>query len=118
MNLVHHLSVIELAASTGNGVNVVTSLRVDYSLLESISSTIGTITPEINGMSANVSAYDYAYGSGDMANAMGGFANNWSKHKKAMVSNLSDLQEMVDTAAADFQKADNKLKSDLTAKSK
>lgn len=93
-----------------------TSLRVDYALLESISGTIGTIVPEINGMSADVSEYNYAYGSGDMANAMGGFANNWGKHKKEMVSNLSDLQSMVQAAAADFQKTDTKLKSELTAK--
>jgi hypothetical protein len=102
----------------GSGVGVVTDLRVDYTLLESISSTIGTITPEINGMSADVSAYDYAYGSGDMANAMGGFANNWSKHKSEMVENLKNLQSMVQTAAADFQKTDTKLKSELTTKSK
>lgn len=102
----------------GSGVSVVTSLRVDYSLLELISSTIGTITPEIQGMSADVNAYNYAYGSGDMANAMGGFANNWSKHKTEMVDNLKSLQSMVQQTAADFQKTDTKLKSDLTAKSK
>jgi uncharacterized protein YukE len=93
----------------------VTDLRVDYALLESISGTIGKITPEIHGMSANVSAYDYAYGSGDMANAMGGFANNWSKHKATMITNLNNLQSMVETAAADFRKTDAKLKSEITA---
>jgi hypothetical protein len=92
------------------------NLKVDYALLESISSTIGKITPEINGMSANVSAYDYAYGSGDMANAMGGFANNWSKHKQTMIGNLNSLQSMVQQTAEDFQKADAKLASEVTPK--
>jgi hypothetical protein len=101
---------------SGSGVSVVGSpnLKVDYALLESISGTIGKITPEINGMSANVSAYDYAYGSGDMANAMGGFANNWSKHKATMVSNLSNLQSLVQQAAEAFQKADAKLAREVT----
>jgi uncharacterized protein YukE len=92
------------------------NLRVDYTLLESISGTIGKITPEIQGMSANVNEYNYAYGSGDMANAMGGFANNWSKHKQAMVGNLQSLQSMVQQTAEDFQKADAKLASEVTPK--
>jgi|SRR5271154_6840203 hypothetical protein len=93
-------------------------LRVDYQLLDSISGTLGSIIPEIEGMSDNVSDCDWAYGSGDIAGAMGGFANNWSKHKSQMVSNMKTFQSMVQQTSQGFQKTDDKLTTELTSKTK
>jgi hypothetical protein len=96
----------------------VVDLKVDYQLLDSISGTIGSILPEIEGMSDNISDCDWADGSGDIAGAMGGFANNWSKHKSQMISNMKTLQSMVQQTAQGFQKTDNQLKTELTSKTK
>jgi len=96
----------------------VADLKVDYQLLESISGTMGSILPEIESMSDNVSDCDWAYGSGDIAGAMGGFANNWSKHKSQMVANMKTLQSMVQQTVQAFQKTDNQLKTELTSKTK
>jgi hypothetical protein len=96
----------------------VADLKVDYQLLESISGTMGSILPEIESMSDNVSDCDWAYGSGDIAGAMGGFANNWSKHKSQMVANMKTLQSMVQQTVQGFQKTDNQLKTELTSKTK
>jgi hypothetical protein len=49
---------------------------------------------------------------------MGGFANNWSKHKSQMISNMKTLQSMVQQTAQGFQKTDNQLKTELTSKTK
>jgi uncharacterized protein YukE len=92
----------------------VADLKVDYDLLGGIHTTTAGVISEVQGMSTNVDQYTGAYGSGDIAGAMGGFANNWSKHKSTMVNNLTNLHSMVGQTITAFQQTDDQLKSKLT----
>jgi hypothetical protein len=90
-------------------------LKVDYDLLDSIGATMRGLMSEVNGMSANVDQYTDAYGSGPVAGAMGGFADNWGKHKSELVSNMQNLHDMVGKSKTTFQESDEKLKNELTS---
>jgi hypothetical protein len=91
-------------------------LRVDYQLLASIHSTLNGLTWEFENIEDQASAYDQAYGSGDITAAMGSFSGNWSNHRKALLGTMQNLDHMVTSAAQDFRQADSQLARDLTRK--
>ncbi len=89
-------------------------LRVDYQLLASIHSTLNGLTWEFENIEDQASAYDPAYGSGDVAAAMGSFAGNWSTHRKTLLGAMQNLDHMVAVTAQQFRQTDSQLASDLT----
>lgn len=91
-------------------------LRVDYQLLASIHSTLNSLTWEFQNIEDQASAYDSAYGSGDITAAMGSFAGNWSNHRKTLLGTMQNLDHMVTVTAQQFQQTDDQLASDLTKK--
>lgn len=91
-------------------------LKVDYQLLASIHRTLNGLTWEFENIQDQASAYDSAYGSGDITAAMGGFSGNWGNHRKALLGTMQDLSQMVAATARQFRQADRQLASDLTRK--
>lgn len=95
-----------------------TDLRISYEDLETTNATMTSLVSEFGSIQAQQSQYDWAYGSGDIAGAMGNFAGNWTYHRKQLLGNMSDLQSMVSGALTDFPKTDRQLASELTKKKK
>jgi hypothetical protein len=91
-------------------------LRVDYQLLASIHRTLNGLTWEFEHIEDQASAYDSAFGSGDITAAMGSFSGNWSTHRKTLLGTMQNLDQMVTATADRFHQADNQLASDLTKK--
>ena len=84
-------------------------LKVDYQLLDSTERSLSSLVSEFQNMQAQEDAYSGAMGSGDIASAMNGFATNWNKHKKNLVSSMQALGKMVSETKQQFQKTDTKL---------
>ena len=91
-------------------------LRVDYQLLASIHSTLNGLTWEFENIEDQASAYDAAFGSGDITASMGSFAGNWSAHRKTLLATMQNLDHMVTATGQRFHQADDQLASDLTKK--
>jgi hypothetical protein len=89
-------------------------LRVDYQLLALIHSTLNGLTWEFENLEDQASAYDSAYGSGDITAAMGSFAGNWSYHRKTLLGTMQNLDHMVTVTAQQFRQTDSQLATDLT----
>jgi hypothetical protein len=70
-------------------------LKVDYQLLESTERTLSSLVSEFQNMQAQESSYNWAMGSGPIAAAMNGFADNWNDNKKNLVSSMQTLGTMV-----------------------
>jgi hypothetical protein len=91
-------------------------LRVDYQLLASVHRTLTGLTWEFENIEDQASGYDPAFGSSDITAAMGGFAGNWSTHRKALLSSMRNLDQMVAATAQHFRQTDDQLASELTKK--
>jgi len=90
-------------------------LKVDYQLLESTERTLSSLISEFQNMQAQESAYSGAMGSGPIAAAMNGFADNWSDNKKSLVNSMQALGKMVSATLQQFKQTDTKLASSQKA---
>jgi hypothetical protein len=88
-------------------------LKVDYQLLESTERTLSSLVSEFQNMQAQESSYNWAMGSGPIAAAMNGFADNWNNNKKNLVSSMQTLGTMVSETVKHFQATDAKLASQV-----
>jgi hypothetical protein len=93
-------------------------LRINYSDLNWTNNTLLGMTNEFSNIQAQESEYDWAYGSANIAGAMGNFAGNWTYHRKQLMGSMSSLQSMVAEALQAFPKTDQQLTSQLTKKQK
>jgi hypothetical protein len=91
----------------------VADLRVDYQLLASVTSTLGSLAGEFAHIDDQVGSYDPDYGSGAVTAAMGNFAGNWSNHRKTLLSAMENLGQLTGAAEKHFRQVDGKLASDL-----
>lgn len=89
-------------------------LKVNYELLGWIHGTLSGLTAEDTDDRA--SAYAAAYGSGDIAAAMGGFSGNWTDHRKALTGTMRNLGQMAGVAAQRFHGTDGQLAGELTSR--
>ena len=90
----------------------VANLKVDYQLLGWIHGTLSGLAAQDTDDRAG--AYDAAYGSGDIAAAMGSFAGNWANHRRALTGTMRNLGQMAGVAAQRFHGTDGQLAEDLT----
>lgn len=93
-------------------------LKVDYQLLESTERTLSSLVSEFQNMQAQESSYNWAMGSGPIAAAMNGFADNWNDNKKSLVSSMQTLGTMVSETVKQFKATDTKLASSQTTSTK
>lgn len=95
-----------------------TDLRVDYQLLDQIDASLGRLAAEFGSIEAVQDSYNAAMGSPDIAGAMTGFAENWSIHRKKLVSSMQALQKMTQGTRQGFQGTDDDLSRQLAAKTR
>jgi uncharacterized protein YukE len=89
-------------------------LVVDYGLLGQTESSLRSLISEFANIKTQEDAYSGAWGSGDIAAAMGGFSGNWDYHRQKLQHSMESLGKMVAQCRASFQKVDTGLASDLT----
>jgi hypothetical protein len=88
-------------------------LVVDYGLLDQAESSLRRLVSEFANIKTQELAYAGAWGSGDIAAAMDGFAGNWDYHRKKLEASMESLGTMVSQCQADFRKVDKGLANDL-----
>ena len=91
-------------------------LVVDYGLLGQTESSLRSLVSEFANIRTQEHAYSSAWGSGDIAAAMDGFAGNWDYHRKKLQASMEALGTAVAKCRAEFAKAETKLAGDLTDK--
>jgi len=91
-------------------------LKVDYGILGQTESSLRSLVSEFATIKTQDDAYSEAWGSGDIAAAMGGFSGNWDYHRKKLQTSMESLGTMVAKCRAEFARADTKLAGDLTNK--
>jgi hypothetical protein len=94
----------------------VADLVVDYSLLGRSEASLRALISEFSNVQTQENAYAGAWGSDDIAAAMGDFASNWDYHRKQLLASMESLSAMVSQSRAGFAKADTSLAGDLTRK--
>lgn len=92
----------------------VANLKVNYELLSWMHGTLSGLAEQDTDDRA--SAYDAAYGSGDIAAAMGNFSGNWTDHRKALTGTMRSLGQMAGAAAERFHSTDDQLAGELTSR--
>ena len=83
-------------------------LKVDYQLLEQIRSQLGTVISNLNGIETQAGEAGAEVGSAQVANALGGFAGNWSYHRKQLLGDAQQLQTRVGAALDSFRQVDSR----------
>jgi hypothetical protein len=91
-------------------------LKVEFSLLDSASKTLTSLTSEFQNIKAQASDYDGAMGSGDIVGAMGSFSGNWDYHRDKLVGSMQALGKMISESSKQFHGTDNQLASSLKQK--
>jgi hypothetical protein len=94
----------------------VADLKVEFSLLDSASKTLTSLTSEFQNIKAQGGDYDGAMGSGDIVGAMGSFSGNWDYHRGKLVGSMQALGKMIDESSKQFHGTDNQLASSLKQK--
>jgi hypothetical protein len=89
-------------------------LKVDYQLLDMTERSLSSLKSEFENIKARTDCYDGAFGSGDIASAMGHFSGNWDYHRGKLVEEMAALGTMVAQTRKSFQDADEQLKASLT----
>lgn len=89
---------------------------VDYTLLENVENTLNRLHSEFGNIQAQEQHYSAAWGSGDIASAMNGFATNWSYHRSQMLKSMEALAKDVHTVRSETKQYDQHLKSEVTKK--
>lgn len=89
---------------------------VDYSLLQQTESTLKDLVNQFQNIQSQEQGYVGAYGSGDIAGAMGDFAGNWSHHRGKIVDSMNALIKNVDEVLTETKKYDSGLAKQLTPK--
>ncbi len=89
-------------------------LKVDYASLDNSEQSLQRIATELEGADARRAANADVWGSSDVAAAMGGFVDNWDRHRKQLVESLKSVGEMCASSRDCFTGADQQLSSTLS----
>ena len=86
-----------------------TDLRVNYAALEDSQRDLQTIKSEFENCARRKDELRGVWGSGDVADAMGEFVDNWDRHRKELVEQLTAVGDMVTNTLQTFRDTDEKL---------
>lgn len=84
-------------------------LCVSYDALEDSERDLKTIKQEFESAARRKDELRGAWGSGEVADAMGDFVDNWDRHRKELVESLTAVGDMVSNTLQTFQQTDQKL---------
>ena len=88
-------------------------LKVDYTQLEGTHRALGYLAGEFGGLQASNRGYDATLGSGTVASAMDGFADNWNYHRDQLVANMKKLDDMITESVRAFLETDEQAAREL-----
>jgi hypothetical protein len=84
-------------------------LRVDLTLLDDTTAALGLLQQEFSSAGATVSGAREALGAHELVGALGDFAGNWDRHRKALLESIDAIRTMAATARDSYTEADAKL---------
>jgi len=90
---------------------VTDTLKVSYPVLEASAD----IRREFSGLDDAMQDVKDAVGSRHLADALEEFANNWDRHRGALVESLGSLEEATRSAIATWQAADQQVGATIDA---
>lgn len=94
-----------------NGFTGMADLKVSYDKLEESNGNLKSISHELDTTCDHQSDIKGSLGSGDIADGMHDFANNWNYHRHKLLDKVKAMQEMTEQTLEQFQKVDSKLSS-------
>jgi hypothetical protein len=89
-------------------------LNVSTSMLADAGRSLGTLKDEFEHSTTIVDAFHAFIGSGELADALGDFAGDWSKKRDELCDQLAELGKVADTAAKTYDGIDQHLADALT----
>ena len=84
-------------------------LKVSYDWLSQTTSNLKAIHNELEHTGEHQSDIKGALGSGDIADAMDDFANNWDNHRRKILDKVQALGDMSEKTMEAFQDLEKKL---------
>lgn len=95
--------------STSTGVKVADHIAVSTSELREISRSVAKLKSHFEGAKDLVDSYDAEMGSGDVADALDDFADDWKKKRKQLCDGLEFLGKTAGSAAKAYDGLDQHL---------
>lgn len=84
-------------------------LCVSYDTLEDCERDLKTIKDEFENCGKRKDELRGAWGSGEVADAMAEFVDNWDRHRKELVQSITSVGEMATNTLQTFKESDQKL---------
>jgi hypothetical protein len=84
-------------------------VTVSTSMLADVGRSLGTLKDEFEHSTNIVDSFHGFIGSGELADALGDFAGNWSKKRDELCKLLEELGKVADTAAKTYDGIDQHL---------
>lgn len=88
-------------------------LRVDLALLEDTADALGELRAEFADASQIAEAHRGVLGSGEIADAVDSFADNWRRHREKLIKSIESLQSMAADSAQTYREVDGELARSL-----
>ncbi|MGA5503584.1 hypothetical protein [Streptomyces umbrinus] len=92
-------------------------LIVNVELLVSSESSLKTIKNEFEGLDKRKDSMEKEWGSGQIADAMSDFVDNWEKYREELLGSIETVQKLVTSTIDSFTGLDKEL-ADSTRKGK
>lgn len=84
-------------------------LKVSTSMLADVGASLGTLKNEFDNSTKIVDSFHTYIGSGELADALGDFAGDWSKKRDELCKILDQLGKIASTAAKTYDGVDDHL---------
>lgn len=88
-------------------------VRVDLTLLQDTTQALKLIYSEFDNAGKVVDDNHSAVGAGELTDALGDFASNWSHHKKSLMESIDAVEKMAEKGHDTYVKVDGQLTDDL-----
>ena len=107
-----------IVATASGLVTGMADLKVSYDWLDQTTSNLTAIRNELEHTGDHQKDIKGSLGSGDIAQAMDDFANNWDNHRRKILDKVQALGDMSEKTMQAFTDLENKLAKGLTGNGK
>lgn len=83
--------------------------QVDYDQLAELGTELTRLKDEFNGVEDNIGTYEWAIGSGEVADKLSDFSSNWSHKRHDIAANLEGVAQCATGAAEGYCQADTEI---------
>ena len=84
-------------------------LRVRSDLLQHTATSLGELRSEFDGLDGRREQLRDAWGSDDVADAMGDFVGGWNDNRRRITENMTSLQRMAEATVEEFGRVESEL---------